>query len=100
MRKLNQLCRSVLSGTLAMAIVSANAVLPVAARGADAEEPDIAFASDIAGDAAEGYDAEGSIVYAVEETTSAESTVLSTAYTGIVTTVTTTAVVKPVVAFS
>ncbi|WP_028521068.1 leucine-rich repeat protein [Ruminococcus flavefaciens] len=96
MRRFNKLCRSVLSGTLAVAIASANAVLPTVAHGAAEEETDVVITSELAGTAGDGFATEGSITYIAEDIVSADSIVLSTTYADIALTTTTTAAVKTV----
>lgn len=97
MRRFNKLCRSVLSGTLAVAIASANAVLPTIAHGAAEKETDVVITSELTGTAGDGFATEGSITCIAEDMLSADSIVLSTTYADIaLTTTTTTAAVKTV----
>ena len=74
MRKIKKLCRSVLSGTLAMAIISSNAVLPLTAHGAETEDTDVQSASGMTGEAEFGFETDGSIVFTEEEETEASDT--------------------------
>ena len=92
MRTPKKLFRSVLSGTLALAIVSSYVITPAIAHGAAAEETETAVTPDLTGAAAEEYANEGGIVYKVEETTAAaaatESTVLAATDTDVMPTTT------------
>ncbi len=97
MRTSKKLLRSVLSGTMAMAIVSSYVITPAIASGAATEETDIAVAPDLTGTVTDGYENEGGIVFDVEETTAAETedVVLSAPETDIPVTATAAAVVTP-----
>ena len=72
MRNIPKLCRSVLSGTLAMAVISATAVMPLTAYGAETANTDSQSALETAGEVRDGFDTEGSIVF-VEEPEAAEA---------------------------
>ncbi|WP_028516390.1 leucine-rich repeat protein [Ruminococcus flavefaciens] len=96
MKRFKKICRSVLSGTIAMAIVSSNALLPSVVHGASVEDTDVQLATEIERTAKEGYDTEGSIIYIANDMIEADSIVLSTANAAIAQTTTATSAVKTV----
>ena len=96
MRKITKMCRSVLTGTLAMAIISSTAVLPLSAHAAETADSGSPSVCGIPGEAGIGFDTEGSIVLIenTEKTDNADITASSADLTVSETTETT--VYKPV----